>query len=510
MSLLVPSQVILNRKSSQKTNGQSRFKTASAEVGYTESCSYISSTSMRDTSFIKNQSEEEIIVVQYNTTQNVRRNHWQPKFVPNSNNRFGNSANIDWRAVTIEDLRLHPLYQCLPEPQSIIAATPADYSLYRQDCWQWGFLHHGRLTTSKAASCLGFYESEAAKILGIPSSLTSHSRAISAYEHLLDNPYTTEEIINILNKTPKNTYSSQNKVNDVEFKLDATYNIWIPNRLDGTEGFPFIYHPIHPTQTPTPCKTYRDVQSIRMAWGSAQEATAVLATMNYLFRMGKGSLVKEVGLCSLEALHISGTLGTEHAWWCEDNALPPIGASPDGLIQHADGSCEVLEVKCTSPFIRAQSTARRNSSAKKPSQSQSQSQSPTHNLMISDRGLPDGIGVWHIAQLQLEILCAGSTCTGAVICLLSATEGAVLYRIRRDNKYIQEMLIWLRKFYLTYCSTSTCEETTPPEPNFFNGEKGYFSFLEKTKRMARNAERIADIEQCKIQRSPLNLNYFTS
>jgi hypothetical protein len=36
--------------------------------------------------------------------------------------------------------------------------------------------------------------------------------------------------------------------------------------------------------------------------------------------------------------------------WINEESLPLIGASPDGLITHSDGSIEVLEVKCSSPF----------------------------------------------------------------------------------------------------------------------------------------------------------------
>eukprot|EP00966_Prymnesium_polylepis_P225779 5222476-Prymnesium_polylepis.1 len=58
-----------------------------------------------------------------------------------------------------------------------------------------------------------------------------------------------------------------------------------------------------------------------MAWGSVQEATSILAALNYLG--ARNATVEEAGLQPLEAL-------------CEEElsdlleGLPPIGASPDG------------------------------------------------------------------------------------------------------------------------------------------------------------------------------------
>jgi len=88
-----------------------------------------------------------------------------------------------------------------------------------------------------------------------------------------------------------------------------------------------------------------------------------------------------------------------------------LGASPDALIHHADGTIEVAEVKCSSPFMSQSS-----SSYKKPS-SQSASSSTHHHhqsrrMVIAQNARPyDSVGSWHIPQLQLEILCAGPQVT---------------------------------------------------------------------------------------------------
>ncbi len=85
------------------------------------------------------------------------------------------------------------------------------------------------------------------------------------------------------------------------------------------------------------------------------------------------------------------------------------GASPDGLIRYIDGSIEVLEVKCSSPFT-SYNTNRSNSTqnnSSNPSSKRGSTQFHSNKMTISNRPPPDGIGVWHIPQLQLEILCAG-------------------------------------------------------------------------------------------------------
>jgi hypothetical protein len=75
---------------------------------------------------------------------------------------------------------LYPLHYrnhlSLPLPEDVLATNAAEYSLFRQDSWQWGALHEGRLTTARAAACMGFYEQESARLLKVPRSLSGHSK----------------------------------------------------------------------------------------------------------------------------------------------------------------------------------------------------------------------------------------------------------------------------------------------------------------------------------------------
>jgi len=83
--------------------------------------------------------------------------------------KTGNFPDISWRAISMEDLRCHPYYKPLPKPCTIVNLQRLeDVRKFRQGSWQWDALHNGRCTTSMAVVSLGFLESKAAKILGIP------------------------------------------------------------------------------------------------------------------------------------------------------------------------------------------------------------------------------------------------------------------------------------------------------------------------------------------------------
>lgn len=53
----------------------------------------------------------------------------------------GQRPNVLWRSIPLEHLRQHPLYQRLPDPESITVSRLQDLSLYAQDSWQWDALH---------------------------------------------------------------------------------------------------------------------------------------------------------------------------------------------------------------------------------------------------------------------------------------------------------------------------------------------------------------------------------
>ena len=62
----------------------------------------------------------------------------------------------------------------------------------RQDTVLWGQLHQGVLTTGQLNAALGFYEPEAARILGIPGNRVRHGALLTVYSNLRQPPYIPE------------------------------------------------------------------------------------------------------------------------------------------------------------------------------------------------------------------------------------------------------------------------------------------------------------------------------
>mmetsp|Transcript_27534 Transcript_27534/g.39417 ORF Transcript_27534/g.39417 Transcript_27534/m.39417 type:complete len:449 (+) Transcript_27534:39-1385(+) len=395
----------------------------------------------------------------------------------------GTNANVFWRAVDADHLRQHPLFEALPEPHEVKVSTAKDFCLFRQCSWQWDALHTGRLTTSRAAACLGFYENESAKILGIPKSLSGHSKGVHARQFLCDT--TTPNDWSFLNAD----YQKKPVQQQGQPHQRRPPCIWHANNTSASSSgklpVPYFYRPPPTNSLPSRRRGFTSVSSARMAWGSAQESTALLTALNYFHNFHRGSIVSEVGMCALEALPfpIMPSFQSETIQaWLEDGTLPPIGASPDGIITHADGTLEALEVKCHSPFVERK------------------------GLAIFDRGPATTVASWHIPQLLLHILCAGPSCSGAVLVSLSATKGANLFRVKRDDDMIFRILTWIRLFYVTYVLEGTA--LSHPPINFFQNEKGYATFLKDIKAMADSCPIIAHVENKDVQRSSQNGQFF--
>ena len=376
----------------------------------------------------------------------------------------GEYANIQWRAVDMEHLRQHPLYRSLPLSAEVRLNNAQSLGLFRQGTWQWDALHSGRLTTSKLACCLGFYESSTASVLDIPKSLQSHSRAVSAWKQLCASPI----------KDYSTLLQSSDEIPLAGYLSSAWSAVSIDKGTTEKSIFPFIFTPV-PSNIPMYDSLYSDPMSVRLAWGSAQEATAVLAALNYFHGINPGVVVHESGMYAIEALQESiphrsyieqqailqqilhsipttsttitaaATTGTTTAtagditaylydtiykWIHNEKSLPLLGASPDGTIEYPDGTIEVLEVKCVSPYITRKintHTHTKNilglmSGYGGRSHSSSSGSSSSSNF-----------GVWHIPQLQWEMLCVGAHCRSAVIVILSI-QGARLFRVQRDDQ----------------------------------------------------------------------------
>ena len=121
-----------------------------------------------------------------------------------------------------------------------------------------------------------------------------------------------------------------------------------PWRLGGGGGGEWVY-----AYQPTPPAAVRLTRTAsRTAWGSAQEATGALVVLNEALNGALASpgtnppRLCEVGLCPLEAvLLVPGAADQLAAAGVPLGRLPPLGASPDGVLVHADGRVEAVEVK---------------------------------------------------------------------------------------------------------------------------------------------------------------------
>ncbi len=381
----------------------------------------------------------------------------------------GSSANVHWRAIPWTHLRTHPLYHSLPLTETVYSLSPSDYCLYRQDSWQWNALHQGRLTTSKVASILGFYESLSSTALSLPKSLSGHDRAVTAWRELTMKPPRDWTHLNA-------DYKGERVDGEGEGESES---VWIDER-EGESRFAYAYRP---TDREIDCvrggtNTVRIDNAIhaRLAWGSAQEATALLGLLNVLYNQerveekkdqskgdqrGRRYRLRESGMQVLEAV----TLEIERDGEREGESdmererrllyreieckvtqlgtLPLIGASPDGLVDtvlegETEGESvlierEVVEVKCFSPFISNNTLSpSRNKKRETLRVSRYRPSNTTPNTVSGKSDVSMCVPVWHIPQLQLEMFCTGLYCHSALLVVLYI-DGMMVYRVKRND-----------------------------------------------------------------------------
>jgi hypothetical protein len=128
------------------------------------------------------------------------------------------------------------------------------------------------------------------------------------------------------------------------------------------------------------------------------------------------------------------------------------------------------------------------------------------------------VGSWITAQLFWHMLCLGPSCQSAVLLSCSATKGATLLRLKRDDEYIGAMLRFVSVFYERFGSPARgLDGRLPPLPQDFflrPGGEGrreraeYRAFLERTRAIARSAEIIAKLGPDQVQRSPRSERLF--
>lgn len=120
----------------------------------------------------------------------------------------------------------------------------------------------------------------------------------------------------------------------------------------------------------------------------------------------------------------------------------------------------VVEVKNSSPF--RSSGSRRG------------------QFQVCDRDPYDHPPAYHMPQLQMEMLAAGTR--AGLLAMQSATRGVRVFRVERDDWYIRAMLTIVSEFYVTYVLPGV----EPPE-RMFASRKIHKDLVAATVRLARNA-----------------------
>lgn len=383
------------------------------------------------------------------------------------------------------ELRAHPAFVALPPAHLVFPTSASELRLFRQDSRQWWACHAGRISTSACASCLGVYEERTASQLGVPPSLRGRGKALDAYSRL------ASPVLDDYSQLHASTWMGSEDWEEAASEAEeaaAAEAAWRPRKLESAaatasskassraSSFLCEYRPTG-KQSTVPSgrdgRSYHSVGQIRMAWGSVQEATSILAALNYF--AGLNATVEEAGLQPLEALDADDLSALPHG-------LPPIGASPDAIVRWPDGAIEPFEVKNHAPFGN---NYRARSDPNAPP------------FEIRDPGPYDEIAIWHIPQLYLHMLCLGSRCNSAVFMSCSATRGAHIMRLRRDERLMTLMLRFVAHFAADF-GRAGCQ---PPEPDYFWGVPEYDSLLKGLARAAaEDVETVARIPDSEVQR----------
>ena len=376
----------------------------------------------------------------------------------------------------MDHLRSHPLYIPLPHPDTIKTLTSLeDVRIFRQDSWQWDELHLGRCTTSQAAPALGLLEPNASKTLGIPRSL--QKGCMGAFYRLRQPALRTLDEMNQILCTGGN--GGDKKIHRVWKKMDSSRDRRYP--------FAAKYMPVLTKndldERRADAKQFMNNISspmrIRMKWGNSQEATAILTALNYFSKYDPGLKIKEVGMCGA-GLDLNTTN-------IKDSSGLLIGASPDSVIQYSNGTLEVLEVKNHCPFVPVDWM--------KSSKAQRSKRQKLGEYRIRELPLQCSVPTAYIPQLMMEMMSCGENCKSAIMVRQTATCGAVILRLHRNDKWIEEMIYWLQRFVSDYV-----KKESPPPPNFFWESHRYQEFIKLTKELSEQVELVEHVRHNGVQR----------
>ncbi len=489
---LVPSQV---------SGAKHRKKGSSAKIG----------TSKRDGDNSVDQTKKKPVQAKPKSQQIKNRNNNNRNKKPNNSNNknnkrrkrhSGNLPDVLWRHIPLEDVRKHPLFVPLPEPESIRhLESMEDVRNFRQESWQWDVLHQGRMTTSQAVAALGFLEPKAGGILGVPKGLRRGGEG--AY-YRLRAPAVTRTLEEMNARLCVDDEDDSNTSPDNEANKEEDRPCWTQ-----PSNYPFAAkYMVQITEKDYRARkriasqyatSQKNRWSIRMVWGNVQEATSLLTALNYFWKHDNNVIMKEVGMCGA-GLQFNKT-------YTSSGLI--LGATPDAVLCHSDGRIEAVEVKNHCPFLpnanRYPTSNNYNATKFK------ETDKNAFRLSRQTLSKEDSIMSQYIPQLMMEMLCLGENCESAIMVRQTATHGSLVLRIRRNNEWIDEMIYWLERFYCDFV-----ENEEPPPRNFFleggdpDDQARYKKFLDLTKHVQDEVELLEHIPHRSVQRATAKLGVSTS
>ncbi|KAL6778262.1 hypothetical protein ACKKBG_A17530 [Auxenochlorella protothecoides x Auxenochlorella symbiontica] len=374
----------------------------------------------------------------------------------------GMLPNIYCNHVPLEQLRRHPRFNSLPPPEDLVLGDSAEYRLVRQDHETWDKLHAGMLTTGVLASGLGFYESESVKRLRLPPSRASRDRLAAAMERLRQKPYLPPDHgasdAAMLNSAVVQRWQSRCREPDDDVNQ-------VIGRSQVTAG--------------TARNTARRLASLGLkgvgcAYGKVQEASTLVELLSCF----PNCTVQEAGLHMANPAHNGAA------------ALPPMGASPDGLLfrpvpdaserpesltlsgeeveqdgspESSSGVWEVVEIKNVCPF----------------------GQSGSGLFTLKDMDPVWEVRAEWVPQLQFHMLCSGLS--SALLVSRSATRGLRVFRMPADEAYAGLMKHYIARLW---AAVRAGRRSLPANP--WVREAKYQDLLRRTLMLARSARVVAE------------------
>ncbi|KXZ53945.1 hypothetical protein GPECTOR_6g863 [Gonium pectorale] len=396
----------------------------------------------------------------------------------------GPVPNLFWGHVSMEQLRATPRFVGLPEAEQLMPLPSAALARYlRQESAAWAALHPGLLSTGLLKEALGLREPRAARQLGGRNE-SSHAPLLAAWNHLRAphplppplGPRAEEE-------------TRQRALADMEQALQRQRQ----RQRQGQDGSAEAEAEAEggPPDDGSPCGRYRrcaaalsggGLVGVRCAWGKAAEGAALAA----LLQMFPGS-----------RLHEADQLRAALAWLLSRVPIDPgEGADGDGDGKsgsdepdagqegHEDEEWEEAEDRDPESehqlseagteeedalLLAASSGVRRGGKGRLVSE-----------LVLSDPGPRRAVPPLWVPQVQMHMAAAG--CASGLIVSRSATKGLMVFRMWRDDEYVQRMMELLERVSAEYVRPGR-----PPPPDMFAREPAYVAFLSTTCRLARGA-----------------------